>query len=353
MKFEHNKQYHKSSTFKLILIIFSVVALFALAAGLGLNNWYNNNLEAVDTDSTEEVEFVIEPGLSARSIASNLKNADLIRNATVFTWYVDREGIRDELQAGTYKLSQNMTTPEIAHSLASGDVATDLVTIFPARRLDQIKSDLIEAGFDPVEIANAFSVNYDHPLLRNKPHNASLEGYIFPETYKLDASKNLSELLIRTFDQFNQQITQDDLNKLKKRGLNLHEAVILASIVAKESGNIEDRPKIASVFYNRLEQDMPLGSDATFVYIADVKGVERDPELDDPYNTRIYKGLPPGPISNFNFSAFEAVVNPADTDFLYFVSGDNGKNYFSTSLDEHEKNIELYCNENCRLPQNN
>ena len=348
--FKHNKQVQKRSWLKIGLFIIPVVLVFTGASLFAVNQWYEDNLLPLSETQTEDVIVVIEPGSSVRDIADQLKDLGVIRNSTVFSWYVGRQSDRGDLQAGTYRLNPGLSVEQIVTSLTSGEVATNLFTILPGQRLDQLEEDFVEFGFTPDEVSTAFGRSYDHPLFENLPANASIEGYIFPETYEVTIDGTVEDVLNKSFDQFDQELTPEIRDALTAQGLSLHEAVILASIVEKESGAQSDQETIAQVFLSRLAQEIPLGSDPTFLYAAAVNNVAPAVDLDDPYNTRIYGGLPPGPISNFNLSAIEALGNPSDTDFLFFVAGDDGTTYFSRTQAEHEANTARYCFEACKLP---
>ena len=346
--FRHNQQLEKRSWLKIVLVIIPVVLVFMAASLFAVNKWYEDNLQAVSQTQTEDVIVVIEAGSSVRDIADQLKDLGVIRNSTVFSWYVGRSDERSDLQAGTYRLNPGQTVEQIVDKIVAGDVATNLFTILPGKRLDEIEKDFVEFGFTPAEVSAAINRRYDHPLFASLPATATLEGYVFPETYKITANETVEDILIKSFDEFEKRLTDDLLAGLKAQGLNLHQAVTLASIVEKESANLSDQETIAQVFLTRLERDISLGSDPTFIYAAATTGQPVAVDIDSPYNTRIYKGLPPGPISNFNLSALNALANPSNTDFLYFVAGDDGTTYFSKTQAEHDANTAKYCFEACK-----
>jgi UPF0755 protein len=333
---------------RILLIGLAVIAALGILGWVVAEQWYKDNLRPV-AEQTSEVIFTIEPGQSTRDIARELEEAGIIRDETAFIWYLNRSSTVGDLQAGTYRLDPGQPADVIAQILIEGDVASNLITISPGVRLDQIQTIFERAGFDAGEVAAALSADYNHPLLRFKPSMASLEGYIYPETLQFTAEMSPGEIIERSFDELNDLLTPQLLKQIENQGLTVHEAIILASIVQEEVSDPETRKQVAQVFLRRLDEGISLGADPTFRYAAAVTGQEATPDLDDPYNTRIYPGLPPGPIANFTISALEAVANPADTDYLYFVSGDNGNTYFSRTAEEHQANIDRYCDELCRL----
>lgn len=322
---------------------------FILAALLaGLLFWYKQNLTSKNPRADIKIHFSIESGQSSNSIAKALEKKGIIKNALSLEWYLRFERPSAVLQTGRYALSPKLTVPDIVNHLEKGKTDLFMITILPGSTLDDIKKTLQKYGYSADEIEKAFSRGYNHPLLADRPPGQDLEGYIFPETFEMQSDTSLDSLLTRDFDTLQSHLQSDGLpDKFKARGLNLHQALTMASIIQKETSNPQDQTKVAQVLYKRLGSDMKLEVDPTFIYAAKKMGVEPSVKLDSPYNTRLYKGLPPGPISNMNFTALQAVAEPASTDFLYFVAGDNGVNYFSNTIAEHEANIKQYCHKLC------
>ncbi len=349
MKFKYDKQSKNSINWKKTLpIVFGVILGVVLLGWLGLKQWYLYNLKPVVQDYSEVI-VVVEPGSSRMVIGDQLEKLDLIRNSSVFNWYVRSSENNQPLQAGTYKFSPSFSTQEIVYMLANGEVDTNLVAVYPGRRLDQVADDLVEVGFVRSEVDEAINASYTHPLFVDKPAGSSLEGYIFPETYQVTTQSSAQDVIEHSFDVFYDQLTNEMMAGFTKQGLNLYEAITLASIVQKEVSDPDIQRQVAQVFLKRLDEGMVLGSDVTFLYAAEVLGVEPTIDLDSPYNTRVHGGLPPGPISNFNISALEAVANPAEGDYLFFVAGDDGNTYFANTLAEHEANAAKYCIDLCKL----
>lgn len=335
------------------ILIWSLVGFFVailLTAG-GIFLWYTLQLAPVDSSNTDKQLVVIESGSTPTDIANLLKEKDLIRNPTVFLWYSRLEGVQNLLQAGTYRLSPSESTPQIVEHLSSGRVDTFSITFLPGATLADNRKVLISAGYDASVVDVALAKTYDSPLFAGKPAGADLEGYIYGETYSFGTDTSVEAILEHVFDEFYSVIEKNNLvAKFKTQDLTLYEGITLASIVQREaSPKADDMPQIAQVFYSRLAMGMPLGSDVTYQYIADKTGVARDPNLDSPYNTRRYAGLPPGPISSPGEKALVAVANPASGDYLYFLSGDDDITYFGRTLEEHEANITNHCQEKCKI----
>jgi UPF0755 protein len=330
-----------------IMGIVGVVIVLIIAAVIGWFWWYNDALKAPSA-TNQRIRVVIEQGSTPGQIADTLQGKGVIKNSTAFQLLVKQSGDRDKLQAGTYLFSPTQTAKEVLNWLVEGKVDTFNVTILPGQTLAQIKQKLIKDGFVAADIDAAFAKKYDHPLLANKPDTVNLEGYIYPETYQISSETTVEQLLTRTFDQFYSQIQSKGLQaELSAKGFNLHQGITLASIVGKEASHVSDRRQVAQVFEKRLSQGMELGSDVTFMYAAGLTGQTASPDLDSPYNTRKYKGLPPGAIANFTFDALQAVAEPAAGDYLYFVAGDDGTVYFANTEAEHEQNIKQYCTKLC------
>ena len=340
----------KKLPFKKVLL-WGGLGLLAILIGVFVAAWlwYQAQLSPVGTDKNEKVLVTIEQGSSPAMIGELLEEKAVIHSSRAFGIYNRFNGTENTLQAGTYRLSPAESTPEIVKHLTSGKVDTFDITFLPGSTLADNRKVLIEAGYSDQEVDAALKASYDSPLFASKPANADLEGYIYGDTYKFGSGASASEILEHTFEVYNDIIVSNGLvEKFQAQGLTLYEGIILASIIQRESGG-NDEPQIASVFFNRLAIDMQLGSDVTYQYIADKTGVERDVNLDSPYNTRRYTGLPPGPIATPGLKSLLAVANPAETEYLYFLSGDDNVTYFARTNAEHEANIQNHCKEKCLI----
>lgn len=340
---QNNKSRRRTVTFLLV-----GAGLLLLGATISTTIWYEW-ATAPRSSESKQVRVIVKQGSTAATIGKTLKEHDLIRSTLAFTLYTQLHGERARLQAGGYVLSPNQSVESIVDHMVGGRADEFNVTIPPGLTLREIHNNFMEYGYETQEIDDAFSAGYDHPLLSTKPADATLEGYIYPETYRVSAQQPLSDLLERSFDEL-YKILKDKkyLDEYTKRNLTIHQALTLASIVEEEVPEPTDQKQVAQVFYKRLSSGIQLGSDATFMYAAKQLGVRGTPSLDSPYNTRKYTGLPPGPISNMNPSALEAVAFPAPGDYLYFVSGDNGVNYFSKTQAEHDANVKAHCTTLCQ-----
>ena len=333
------------------------IVLAAIAAAV---IWYYSALRPVSSHAAEYQDVIIESGSTPRDIATQLYEAGLIRSELAFMIYTRLEGVQGSLQASNYRIAPSESLAEIVAHLLEGKAANFRITFYPGATLfdptdidDERRTDvytmLRRAGYSDTEVRSGLTADYNHPLLADKPANASLEGYVFGETYQFDSSATVAEVLNHTFDVYYERIEKADiLPRLDAVGMTLHEAIILASIIEREvSGQLEDQRIVSQIFHKRLDIGEPLGADATFMYVAQQRNVTPTISIDSPYNTRIHGGLPPGPISSPDIVALEAAVTPADTDYLYFVSGDDGKNHFARTNAEHVENTRRYCTTLC------
>lgn len=331
------------------LISFFVIFVLTVGAALVTRHVYNRALEPVG--ASQKLSLITVPsGASTQEIAELLKGSGLIRESWAFQWYVRNNGLLSDLKAGTYALNQSQSTPQIAKILAQGEVATDLVTILPGRRLDQIKADLINSGFTPDEVESALNpaLYKNHPALVDKPAKANLEGYLYPESFHKTANTSAQDIVSASLDEMQKRLTPSIRASIAKQGLSVHEGVIMASMIEQEVSQKNDKKVVAGVFFNRLRGGMRLESDPTAFYGAVIADAPATLTYDSPYNTYLYDGLPKGPISNVSDTSLAAVAKPAKTQYLYFVAGDDGETYFSRTLSEHEENTARYCTELCQ-----
>ncbi len=345
---------HKRRDFSKLWRMFAFVTMIVLVVvTVVIRQFYSQALGPVSA-SQQNILITIPSGASIKEMAINLENQGVIKQDWAFEWYVRNNNVRDKLQAGTYYLRPNQGVKLVVETLTQGKIATNLFTILPGHRLDQIRSALINnGGFTEKEVDTALKPeNYNnHPALKDLPAGASLEGYLYPESFQKTTETKPETLIRQSLDEMQKHLTPDIREAFEKHGLTLHEGIKLASIVEREASNPEDRRVVAQVFLRRLKQDVLLQSDPTAVYGAIKAGkvfsVGESIGFDSEYNTYKYSGLPPGPISNVSAVSLGAVAKPADTDFLYFVAGDDGKTYFSHTIAEHERLVSEHCKKLC------
>ncbi len=248
------------------------------------------------------------------------------------------------LKAGEYKFDQPATALEVRDRLIRGDVYARTVVVPEGFNIYDIAAAVEQAGLGPAADF-IMAAQGDLFLLRDiDPSAKSLEGYLFPDTYeftRIDSAHDIAAAMVRRFRQEAQKI-----------GLlgnaDMHRIVTMASIVEKETAAPAERPRVASVYYNRLDRNMVLAADPSVIYAALLAGryrgtiYESDLQFDSPYNTYKYPGLPPGPIANPGVASLQAAMHPAQTDFLFFVSDNNGHHRFARDSEEHARNVAAY-----------
>lgn len=310
---------------------------------------YTRDLQPVSSSQKTQIVTIAE-GSSVKQIAAQLQDQRLIRSAWAFELYVHSRELTDKLQAGTYALSPSETTPAIVKTMTSGHVSTQLVTILPGRRIDQVRADLINDGFAPVAVDSALqpALYADLPVLAYKPAGVdNLEGLLWPDSWYKNAGSQPSDIIRKSLTAMGQHLTPDLQSAFARENLTVYQGLILSSMVVQEVGKASDQPQVAQVFLTRLKQSSDLGSDASAAYGAIAADKKPSVNFDSVYNTRLHPGLPPTPISTVTASALAAVANPANTNWLYFVTGDDGTTYFSTNLQDHQALTQKYCHKLC------
>lgn len=332
-------------------LIFAGLGLFVVG-GVSARVFYRTQLSPPSA-SQRSIVLTIPSGSSVKQIAEELESKGLIRAAWAFEWYVRGSNTRSMLQAGTYSLRFNQSVSDIVTVLTQGDVRRDLVTILPGQRLDQIRNALVSSGFSEQSVDQALKPeNYaNEAALADKPTFANLEGFLYPDSYQKTDQTTPEGIIKAALAEMQSALTPDVRSGIESHGLSIYEGVILASIINQEVSDAEDMKKVAQVFLSRLKNDMPLESDPTAIYGALRDGKEPSLTYESEYNSYSNKGLPPGPISNVTREALQAVANPAKTDYLYFVAGDDGVTYFSRTLSEHEQLTDQHCSVLCNNPQ--
>lgn len=348
MKWQHHSIRRSSKGWRTALIICMVVAgLFAAAAATAA--WYyHRSLQPLQTSGSSK-EITIPTGATVVQIADQLKEEQLIHNSWAFEYYVRLKHGEQYLMAGTYVFSPSQSVPSIVSQLTHGKVATKLIVILPGQRIDQIRRSLIDQGFSETEVDTALRpAQYENlAVLADKPKGVSLEGYLYPDSFERSPSTTATDIIKQSLTQMDRHLTTAIKQGFADQGLTTYQGLIMASIVEKEVVTPTDRAQAAQVFIKRLKENMRLGSDVTAFYGAYVAGVTPSVNYDSAYNTRLHGGLPPTPISNISLVSLQAVANPAKTDWLYFVAGDDGTTHFSKTYEEHQKLTQQYCKKLC------
>jgi UPF0755 protein len=313
-----------------------IAILILVIVALGLFIFYREGSLPVNKNSCQSVIFTINQGEGLNSIVRRLSTEELIRSRIVFYLTVKELGIEKKIQAGDFRLSQNMDAKKLAEELTHGT-------------LDQWVQ--VKEGLRKEEIAEIFSKDFS--FTENEFNSLAPEGYLFPDTYLIPKNATAQTVINIMTNEFDKKYLPEYKTKAAKLGLTQKQVVILASIVEREARTVESKRQVADILLKRLDADMPLQLDSTVQYLlgydsktktwwrADVSGYTT---IDSAYNTYTNQGLPPGPISNPGTDSIEAVVNadPNATKYYFFLVGNDNKMHYAVTNSEHEKNIQKY-----------
>lgn len=318
-------------------IVKRVVIFLLVTIGLFLGTviWWTDGTSPVDQNDTTPAMFVIRRGEGARSIATNLAEQNLIRSPTAFFLLVKLMGIERNLQAGDFRLNRTMDAKTIAQELTHGTLDVWVTTL---------------EGWRVEEIANRLAKDLDLPEAEFL--KVAEEGYMFPDTYLVPRDATAGAVARLFFENFEKKMTAKMQEDVKRQGLSLREVITLASIVEREGRTDADRPIIAGILLKRLAAGWPLQADATLQYALGYQPQERswwkktltevDKQLKSSYNTYFVAGLPPGPISNPGLASIQAVLQPQETDYWYYLHDASGRVHFAKTLAEHNENVRKY-----------
>jgi UPF0755 protein len=298
----------------------------------------------------DSIRFEIPLGESPIVIASRLEDSGVILNAQAFINFLKYTGLDTTLQAGEYSLSPTVSPAELAHILQDATPSEVTLSILPGWRMEEIAATLPTSGLQitPDEFLSAAVAPATlAPLPPDIPENSSLEGFLFPGSYRVPRELTADQLLSLLTGAFISQLNLDLMDGIERQGLNVFQAVTLASIVERETIAAEEMPITASVFLNRMAIGMPLEADSTVQYAVGFNPEQdtwwtnplsmHDLQFDSPYNTYLYAGWPPGPIANPGSRALRAIAFPAQSPYYYFraTCDDSGRHDFSETFEEH------------------
>ncbi len=326
-------------------IVITTILIFALII---ISGWFYFEWQInypISQNSTEK-NFVIEKGEGVKKIAADLEKSGLIKNAFYFETYVWREKIEKKLQAGEYLLKENMNIPEIVEILIKGEIISNQkkITIIEGWKINDIggylqENKIISAKeFETAAKGWRGGKNYQYDFLKNLPAKASLEGFLFPDTYFIYEDANAEDIIDKMLKNFDKYLTKEMRDEIKKQNKSIFEIITMAGLLEKEVRTGKDRKIAAGIFYKRIEEEIPLESCATIAYI--LKKDKRqysfeDTRIESPYNTYLNKGLPPAPICNPGESAIKAAIWPEKSEYNFFLSKEDGETVFSKTLEEH------------------
>ena len=287
------------------------------------------------------------PHQSARRVLRVLEEQGVIRPSPLGRLYLALTGHAGDLKAGEYLFEEPMTAPQVLEKLIRGEIYYHKVTVPEGLRSGEIFAAFLRQGFGDEEEFHAAFLDVAR-IAEMDPGATDLEGYLFPDTYFLPRGATARQIVDQMVHHHLGLWTPEWTRQAKSAGLTPRQVVTLASLIEKETARPEERTLISSVFHNRIGKGMRLQCDPTIIYALSMRNryrgvlTRRDLELDSPYNTYLYAGLPPGPIANPGRESLQAALFPERTDFLYFVSMNNGRHAFSTNLQDHSRAVRKY-----------
>jgi len=310
--------------------------------------WFYTQIETPFYNSPTGETFVeIKRGSNTETIADQLVEAGILRNRLPFIAYLRFTNNAQRLKAGEYRFAGPANPKQITERLIKGDIYFRVITIPEGLTAQETIELLALNGFGTIEEME--------PILRNTdwirdidPNAETLEGYLFPETYHFSRKAESRRIIQTMVEEFRKQLKTVLAEHPMIPGWSIPEAVTLASMIEKEVRKAEERPLVSSVFHNRLESRMQLACDATIIYAMKLAGTyngnirKSDLSMESPYNSYLHRGLPPGPIANPGADSLRAALNPASTDYLYYVSRNDGTHVFSKNYREHQQAVDEY-----------
>lgn len=345
---------------KIVGIIALVVLIVIAIVGYSGYNYVTSALEPVDPESNKKIEVEIPMGSGITLISSILEEKGIIQDARIFKYYTKFKNESD-FQAGNYSLTQSMTLDEIIESLKTGRVYREPVftmTVPEGLTLEQIakvvekntshSAEKFMARVTDQAFIEQMMTEYPDLLteaILNENIRYALEGYLYPATYPFFVEDPTLDDIVKTMLTSMNTIVSEYSTVLAEKEMSVHEFLTFASLLEEEATAQTDRETIASVFYNRMDIDMPLQTDPTVLYALGShkdRVLYEDLEVKNPYNTYVNVGLPPGPIAGAGKISIDATLNPTDTNYLYFLADKEGTNHFAKTYDEHLANIEKY-----------
>jgi len=328
---------------RLIQFVFALIVIFIIW-DVWQPFWRFDLNDSVDSTNDEKIIFEITKGSSARTVAQNLEEQNLIVNDKSFLRTLKAEETDGNLRYGNFLLSQSMTLREVITILTTQGTGEMALTFIEGWTIDDMDTYISELGLITAgEFRQCtFNCDFEYDFLEGE---SSMEGYLFPDTYFIDSSTFSVELLIdEMLNNFDQRVTEEMHAEIEAQGRNIHDVIVVASMIEKEVRTEKDISLIGGIIWKRLDNDWTLGIDATLLYLdPDGELTSEDLALESPYNTRINTGLPPTAISNPGLASIEGAVYPEESDYWFYLTTlDTGEVIYSITNEEHENNKAIY-----------
>ena len=334
-----------------------IVLLFLAVVAFGAYGNYKSGINSSVGETEELVTFEINPGEGVKKIGANLIAEDLIESDFFFETYIWRTENETKLQAGIYELNKGLSIIEIVDKLIAGEILSqeENIKILEGWKIIDmeeyfVKNNILgESDFSKQVSApvSDWSFTFAKPsYLEDVPFGVDLEGYIFPDTYRIFVGASAEDIIEKTLDNFDNKLDQELRDEIKSQGKSIHEIITLASIIEKEVASEDDMAIVSGLLYKRMEIGMRLEVDASVNYASgksDPSVTYADLQIDSPYNTYKYDGLPPGPICSPGLQAIKAAIYPKESPYLFYLNRqDTGETIFSKNFDEHIRNKNKY-----------
>lgn len=320
------------------IFVVAMVLIFADPKPIKIS--HNNNYD-------KKIHIKVSAGMTTAEIADQLAKKGVITSSLKFRFISRVRGYDNQMKPGTYIFTAGMSDEEVFEEILNGSKYLVKFTIPEGFTVKEIAARLENLDLADAEDFLKAAEKFQPYEYMKRPENVlyAAEGFLFPETYSVESDYSIDEILEMMAGEFNKRLTDEMRKKAQEMNLSIHDLITLASLVEKEVRYSEDRPVVAQIFLKRLQLNMPLQSDATLQYLMDAP--KEDVSLDDtkiesPYNTYQNAGLPPGPVANPGIAAIEAVLNPSNTDYLYFVADREGHNHYSYNYEEHLNLVAQY-----------
>lgn len=330
--------------------IIKVLILLVIVVGVIAGSWWVNITKSFDKPilSDTEVYFSIEEGATLTSVAYDLEESDIIADSNDLIWLSRLEGGKAVL-AANYEFPVGFTLRDVYNAITNGESLSEeaQVTLIEGWTLKEMSRAIVDAKLaEDVEsfIASAKELekySEDYSSVSGIPETGSLEGYLFPDTYRFFADASNHDVIVKLLSNFESKLDDQMKADIAETSLTLHQIITLASIIEAEVPNPDDMKVISGIFHNRLEMGMALQADSTINYLTESgrdRSTAEDLEIDSPYNTYKYPGLPPGPIGNPGLNAITAAIYPDETNYLYFLTDKAGRVYYGETFAEHQHN---------------
>lgn len=329
----------KKKVFMQRISLFLFLVLFAIASA----GCFGGSTSGEFDERTFYVR--VEPGMSAEDVKRILTEKKIITSPFKYWLYSKLKGADGKMQVGTYAFRRGMDEDEVLTILVSGRTASIRFTVPEGYTVNDIATRLEEQGIVKAKEFKREAKNFVpfSFIVKSELATYPCEGFLFPDTYETKPDATPKEILQQMADNFDAQLTDEMRTKAASMGISVYDLATLASMVEKEVRYDDERPIVAQVFFKRLDISMPLQSCASIQYLLDEPREElsiADTQIDSPYNTYQHFGLPPGPVSNPGIKAIKAVLEPAKTDYLYFVADKEGRTHFTTSYGEHLSKVD-------------